>query len=212
MRFSSNLSENRFCYLKKASHYYYSHLLLHTPKKWFRLYRRGCSQIFVCRSFDHRSCGFLSIPIRKPTSLEPWKLPDPVASICAIGHPWPPRNKTFYRCLNLFSLPSHFHPVFSRFSPLLYIPKHKLYIYQITLGSSERWTIGRRTSKNWYREIYAFFLREDSSRLGASLIRISFERTDQEEMIVISVKIQTCVFNDLTRLLSHSPCNIDHFM
>lgn len=45
MRSSSNLSENRFCYLKNASRYYYSHSLLHTAKKWFRLYRPGCSQI-----------------------------------------------------------------------------------------------------------------------------------------------------------------------
>lgn len=30
------------------------------------------------------------------------------------------------------------------------------------------------------REIYAFFLREDSFRLGASLVSMKFEKTDRE--------------------------------
>lgn len=153
MRFNRNLSENRFCYLKKASRYYYSHSLLHTPISDFGYTDVAAFRSLICRSFDHRSCGFLSI-----TSLEPWNcrtsLPQFIPSAISGRHA--------IRLLSSSSLPqsfspsSQFHPVFSRFSPLLYIPRYMVYIYQITPRSSEWVAIGRRASKNWYRETYTF--------------------------------------------------------
>lgn len=149
-----------FCYFKKkASRYYYSHLLLHTHREKIDFGHTDLAALrsLVCRSFDHRSCGFLSIPIRQLTSLEPWKLPDLVASICAIGHP---SGRHGIRLLSSSPLPQSFfnpHPqpipqsIFYVFSFAVHTEVYGLYFSNQLFGAANGKRLADGLAKNSYR-------------------------------------------------------------